>query len=197
VKAENIKYVQYYDTVAVDAEHQSVHSAENHDANVIITTHNAESAQPVRWIDELFSRYNGEEELIVRAVRYDMPATETELSTKVFDLPKCSATTGENILHACLNQLVRGQHVSDNLHTFELIAKLWKQRLISNTMSHAQIQQFVWGSENTINFEDSEMKLEKPNVKMSMHLLCDELSADYPLIVKELNSWNETRETKC
>lgn len=94
----------------------------------------------------IFSNYRGEEELIVRAAHYGLPATEMELKVRRYDMTKRCDAKNEPLLLKLLVDDIKGDETSraEAYLTFALFAKAVDERIASGTMTTQEAEEMMW-----------------------------------------------------
>jgi hypothetical protein len=94
----------------------------------------------------IFSNYRGEEELIVRAAHYGLPATEMELKVRRYDMTKRCDAKNEPLLLKLLVDDIKGDETcrAEAYLTFSLFAKAVDERISAGSMSPQDAEDMMW-----------------------------------------------------
>lgn len=98
--------------------------------------------------DELFlSIYAGEEELIVRALHFNLYTTAAEVKAKKYDLTKIDAETGQNIFHKCILCYADEPYIFNSaIETFKIALRVLRDRVISGELTQVAAEKMLFST---------------------------------------------------
>jgi hypothetical protein len=98
--------------------------------------------------DEVFmSIYGGEEELIVRALHFNLQTTAAEVKAKKYDLSKTDGATGESIFHKCILSYIDEPFIYNSaIETFRLALKVLRERHIAGEITQLAAEKMLFSA---------------------------------------------------
>ena len=121
-----------------------------HDSGTATPTAPDDDAPRLTGDEAFLSLYAGEEELIVRAMHFNMQTTPEEVKEKRFDLRKVDPFTHENIFHKCIACYADEPFIYNSaIETFRVALRVLKERCIGSEFTQLQAEQMLYSVTNT------------------------------------------------
>ena len=95
--------------------------------------------------EEFLSMYSGDEELIVRALHFNLPASVEEVKNRKFDLKKVDPASGDSVFHKCILCYADEPFIYNSaIETFRIALRVLKERCIGAELTQLSAEKLLF-----------------------------------------------------